>query len=97
MKNHIEELDIKQNTESSRHYINILVEQATRGHIKNSFSSNAINSRSSAIITSAAFFKGAWVDQFNHNVAQKPFYGMNITKDVEMMKRVGMITHGKKS
>lgn len=97
LDDHIEELDFKQNSETSQQYINYLVEQATKGHITDSIPYSAVNARSLAIITNAASFKGAWVNHFNHNVTLKPFYGINNKrKDVEMMKRVGMITHGKK-
>lgn len=97
LDDHIEELDFKQNSETSQQYINYLVEQATKGHITESIPSSAVNARSLAIITNVASFKGAWVNHFNHHVTLKPFYGINRTKDVEMMKRVGIITHGKKS
>lgn len=83
-------LDFQGDAEDARLRINSFVAQATRGHIKDLFSSETIDSDTSLVLANGAYFEGAWTKKFKEaDILPKSFYGSKIAK-VRMMTQTGI-------
>ena len=82
-------VDFAKNFESSRHLINKWVEDKTRNKIKDLLPSGSLNSLTRLVIANAVYFKGDWLNKFDHTMTHLSDFYVDKTHvvKVQMMKQ----------
>ena len=82
-------VDFVKNFETSRHLINKWVEDKTRNKIKDLLPSGSLNSLTRLVIANAVYFKGDWLNKFDHTMTHLSDFYIDETHvaKVQMMKQ----------
>lgn len=73
-KDNVELLNILNDPETARRYINNFVEEVTRQNIKNLLVGGSITAHTNMVLINAAYFKGVWINKFNKSNTRKEMF-----------------------
>jgi len=91
----VEKLNFMKDSEGARAKINNLVEEVTKGNIKDLLVPGSLTSETKMVLANAAYFKGQWASKFNPRHTSKEIFYESSSKQVfvDMMKKEGYFNY----